>query len=296
MNKGVLYGAGAYLIWGFFPLYFKALQSVPALEIMFHRVVWSFVFLILVIIIRQEWKQYLKAISSPKTLLIYLIAAGLLAANWLVYIYGVNTNRIVETSLGYFINPLFSVALGVFFLRERLRPAQWLPVGLAAIGVIYLTVQVGSLPWIALALAVSFGLYGLLKKIAPLNALSGLTLETGILFMPGLIYLALLESQGVGAFSHNGWELTFLLALTGVVTALPLLMFATAARSIPLYLVGILQYIAPTCQFLSGVFLYHESFSASQLIGFTIIWSALVIYTLEGIIMRHRTATAAAGA
>ncbi len=296
MNKGVLYGAGAYLIWGFFPLYFKALQSVPALEIMFHRVVWSFVFLILVIIIRQEWKQYLKAISSPKTLLIYLMAAGLLAANWLVYIYGVNTNRIVETSLGYFINPLFSVALGVFFLRERLRPAQWLPIGLAAIGVIYLTVQVGSLPWIALALAVSFGLYGLLKKIAPLNALSGLTLETGILFTPGLIYLTLLESQGVGAFSHNGWELTFLLALTGVVTALPLLMFATAARSIPLYLVGILQYIAPTCQFLLGVFLYHESFSASQLIGFTIIWSALVIYSLEGIIMRHRTATAAAGA
>lgn len=296
MNKGVLYGAGAYLIWGFFPLYFKALQSVPALEIMFHRVVWSFVFLSLVIIIRQEWKQYLKAISSPKTLLIYLLAAGLLAANWLVYIYGVNTNRIVETSLGYFINPLFSVALGVFFLRERLRPAQWLPVGLAAIGVIYLTVQVGSLPWIALALAVSFGLYGLLKKIAPLNALSGLTLETGILFTPGLIYLTLLESQGVGAFSHNGWDLSVLLALTGVVTALPLLMFATAARSIPLYLVGILQYIAPTCQFLLGVFLYHESFSASQLIGFTIIWSALVIYSLEGIIMRHRTATAAAGA
>jgi len=296
LNKGVLYGAAAYLIWGFFPLYFKALQSVPALEIMFHRVVWSFLFLILVVVIRQEWKKFRNSIAAPKTLLIYLMAACLLGINWLVYIYGVNTDRIVETSLGYFINPLFSVALGVFFLRERLRPAQWLPVGLAAIGVVYLTVQVGSLPWIALALAASFGLYGLVKKVSPLNALHGLTLETGILFMPGLIYLVLLESQGTGAFSHNGQELTFLLALTGVITALPLLMFATAARSIPLYLVGILQYIGPTCQFLLGVFLYHEPFDSSQLIGFTIIWSALVIYSLEGIIMRHRTAVATAGA
>lgn len=289
MNKGVLYGAGAYLIWGFFPIYFKALQSVPALEIMFHRVVWSFLFLILVVIARREGKSLKTAIGKPKTLLIYLAAACLLALNWLVYIYGVNTGRIVETSLGYFINPLLSVALGVFFLRERLRPAQWLPVGLAAVGVIYLTVQVGSLPWIALALAASFGLYGLVKKVAPLNALYGLTLETGILFMPGLIYLSILETQGAGAFNHNGWKLTVLLALAGVITSLPLLMFATAARSIPLYLVGILQYIAPTGQFLLGVFLYHEPFSAPQLIGFSIIWSALAIYSLEGLIMRHRT-------
>lgn len=296
MNKGVLYGAGAYLIWGFFPLYFKALQSVPALEIMFHRVVWSFLFLILVVGLRNEWKKLRISISAPKTLLIYLIAACLLAINWLVYIYGVNTDRIVETSLGYFINPLFSVALGVFFLRERLRPAQWLPVGLAAIGVVYLTVQVGSLPWIALALAASFGLYGLVKKVAPLNALYGLTLETGILFIPGLIYLAFLESQGTSAFNHNGWEITLMLGLTGVITALPLLMFATAARSIPLYLVGILQYIAPTCQFLLGVFLYHETFGTSQLIGFTIIWSALLIYSLEGLIMRRRIASMTAGA
>lgn len=294
MNKGVLHGASAYLIWGFFPIYFKALQSVPALEIMFHRVVWSFIFLIMIVVFRKEWNRFRLSISAPKTLLIYLLAACLLAVNWLVYIYGVNTDRIVETSLGYFINPLFSVALGVFFLRERLRLAQWLPIGLAGIGVIYLTVQVGSLPWIALALAASFGLYGLVKKVAPLNALFGLTLETGILFTPGLIYLALLESQGSGAFSHNGWALTLLLALAGVITALPLLMFATAARSIPLYLVGILQYIAPTCQFLLGVFLYHEPFGASQLIGFTIVWSALAIYSLEGLITKHRAPATAA--
>jgi chloramphenicol-sensitive protein RarD len=293
LNKGVLFGIGAYLIWGFFPIYFKALKTVPALEIMFHRVVWSFVFLAIIILVRTEWQRLRAAISKPRVLFIYLLAAGLLAINWLVYIFGVNAGQVVQTSLGYFINPLLSVALGVLFLQERLRPAQWLPVCLASIGVVYLALELGSLPWIALALAFSFGLYGLVKKVAPLGALHGLTLETAILFLPGLSYLLYLEGSGQGSFGHVGGSTTLLLALAGVITSVPLLMFATAARAIPLYMVGILQYIAPTCQFLLGVFLYDEPFSQTQLVGFSIIWAALAIYSLEGIIVRRRAAISA---
>jgi chloramphenicol-sensitive protein RarD len=294
LNKGVLAGIGAYLTWGFFPIYFKSLQSVPALEIMFHRVVWSFLFLVLVILARKEWLRWKTEITRPRIVLLYALAACLLATNWLVYIYGVNAGQVVETSLGYFINPLLSVALGVAFLRERLRPAQWLPVALAAAGVIYLTLELGKLPWIALALALTFGLYGLMKKVAPLGALHGLTLETGLLFLPALFYLLALERNSLGAFAHAGAGVTLLLGLAGVITSLPLLLFATAARSIPLYMVGILQYIAPTCQFLLGVFLYHEPFTQIQLIGFSLIWVALAIYTLEGLLVRRRAAVLAA--
>jgi chloramphenicol-sensitive protein RarD len=287
LNKGILYGIGAYLIWGFFPIYFKAIQMVPALQIMFHRVVWSFIFLAIVILARNDWARLKAQITSTRVVLVYSLAAFLLAMNWLIYIWGVNSGQVVETSLGYFINPLVSVLLGVVILRERLRPLQWLPVALAAIGVIYLTLQHGSLPWIALALAFTFGMYGLLKKIAPLGALHGLTLETAILFLPALGYLLFVESRGTGSFGHLTWNLNALLAVSGVVTALPLLMFATAARSIPLSLVGILQYFAPSVQFLLGIFLYREPFSLPQLAGFAVIWTALLIYTLEGYLVRR---------
>jgi chloramphenicol-sensitive protein RarD len=293
VKRGIYYGAGAYLLWGFFPLYFKALQAVPALEIMFHRVVWSFLFLAALILARREWPQLKAAVARPRILFIYALAAVLLALNWLVYIYGVNAGQVVETSLGYFINPLVSVALGVIFLRERLRPAQWLPIALAAAGVLYLALQYGALPWIALSLAATFGLYGLVKKVAPLGALYGLTLETAILFLPALGYLVFAESRGAGAFGHLGWSGNLLLALTGVVTALPLLMFATAARSIPLYMVGILQYIAPTCQFLLGVLVFHEPFTPARVVGFSVIWAALAIYWLEGLLERRRGASPA---
>ncbi len=287
-NKGILYGIGAYLMWGFFPIYFKAIHTVPALQIMFHRVVWCFIFLAILILLKKEWGKLKVQVTKPKTLVIYTLAASLLAVNWLVYIYGVNSDQIVETSLGYFINPLLNVALGVIVLREKLRPAQWVPIGLAAAGVTYLTIQHGALPWIALALAFSFGLYGLVKKVSPLGSLYGLTLETAILFLPGLAYLLFAETQGSGSFAHAGWQVTLLLALTGVVTALPLLLFASAARSIPLYMVGILQFIAPTCQFLLGVFLYQEPFSQIQLVGFSLIWSALLFYWLEGVLERRK--------
>ncbi len=294
-NRGVLFGLGAYLMWGFFPIYFKALHSVPALEIVFHRVVWSFLFLALVILLRRDWQKFQKMVADRKTLAIYTLAAALLAANWLIYVWGVNAGYVVETSLGYFINPLLSVALGVVLLRERLRPMQWLPVGLAALGVVYLTVQVGALPWIALGLAFTFGLYGLMKKIAPLGSLYGLALETAILLLPALGYLLAAESRGSGSFGHIGWGGTLLLAMAGVLTSIPLLMFASAARRIPLSWMGFLQFVAPTCQFLLGVLVYKEAFSAGKLVGFSIIWLALLLFTFEGLWQRRLAAPLAAG-
>ncbi|UCD98332.1 MAG: EamA family transporter RarD [Chloroflexota bacterium] len=293
MNKGVLFGIGAYLMWGFFPIYFKALHQVPPLQIMMHRIVWSFLFVIFIILIRKQWSRFVDSLRQPRILLTYTVTAFLLAVNWLIYIYGINSDQVVETSLGYFINPLLSVALGVIFLHERLRAMQWVPVALVGFGVIYLTLQYGEPPWIALALAFSFGVYGLLKKIAPLGALQGLSLETGIIFFPAVIYLLYAEFQGSGAFGHLGWQSNFLLAFVGVITALPLLFFGLAARSIPLTLLGILQYIAPTVQFLLGVFLYDEPFTINRLIGFAIIWLALIIFTVEGLQQRRKSAAAA---
>ena len=287
MNKGVLSGVAAYLIWGFFPIYLKSLQVVPALQIMLHRVVWAFIFVLLLTLLRGKWSQIKDSLRKPRVILTYTLTAVLLSFNWLVYIYGINSGQVVETSLGYFINPLLSVALGVIILRERLRPMQWLPVGLAGLGVLYLTLQYGSLPWIALALAFSFGTYGLIKKIAPLGAVDSLFMETGIIFLPALLYLLFSENQGGGAFGHFGWEITILLVFSGVVTAFPLLLFGRAARSIPLSLLGILQYIAPTVQFLLGIYLYQEPFTLTLLVGFAIIWISLLIFTLEGI-FNHR--------
>lgn len=286
-NKGVLYGLGAYLMWGFFPIYFKALQSVPALEIIFHRVVWSFIFLAILISLRREWPHLRATTLRPKTLAIYAIAAVLLGSNWLIYVWAVNAGHVVETSLGYFINPLVSVLLGVILLREKLRPWQWFPVGLASAGVLYMTIRFGSLPWIALALAFTFGTYGLVKKISPLNSLDGLTLETAILFLPALSYLLFLGLQGNGAFGYSGLSGSLLLALAGILTSLPLLLFASAARSIPLSLIGILQFVAPTCQFLLGVLLYKEPFTQVQMVGFSLIWLALLFFTVEGFIARR---------
>jgi len=288
LNKGVLSGICAYLLWATFPIYFKAIHQVPALEIMFHRVVWCLVCLIILVLAKKEWKSLIVEITKPKTVLIYTLAAGLLAVNWLLYIYGVVSNQVLETSLGYFINPLVSVALGVVLLRERLRPAQWLPVGIAAVGVIYLTTHYGRLPWIALSLATTFGLYGLMKKVAPLGAMYGLTLETAILLVPAVVYLVVVGIQGSGSFINAGWRTTLLLALAGPVTAIPLLLFASAARSIPLYLMGILQFIAPTGQFLLGVLVYHEPFTPERLVGFSLIWAALLFYWLEGLWVHRR--------
>ncbi len=287
MKKGILNGIAAYALWGFFPIYWKFLHQVSALQVIGHRISWSFILLIIIIFLTRQWKDFRSAALTPKIISIYAIASVLLTINWLVYVWGVNAGFIVETSLGYFINPLLSVLLGVIFLRERLRPAQWIPVGIAAIGVIYLTVVYGRLPWIALSLAFSFGFYGFVKKLAPLGSLYGLTLETGIVFPIALIYLFIVEFNGTGAFLHESALTTTLLIGAGAVTTIPLLMFASAAKQIPLSVVGLLQYIAPTIQFLIGVFLYKEPFDQSHFIGFGIVWVALIIFWVENYLSRR---------
>ena len=284
MNKGIWNGIAAYAMWGVFPIYWKLLHEVPALQVIGHRISWSFILLILFVLVTQQWKEFRAAALTPKRLGIYTLAGALLTVNWLVYVWGVNAGFIVETSLGYFINPLLSVLLGVLFLHERLRPAQWVPVALATAGVTYLTIAYGRLPWIALSLAFSFGFYGFVKKLAPLGSLYGLTLETGIVFPVALLYLAFTGLNGTGAFLHEGLQTDLLLIGTGVVTTIPLLMFASAARQIPLTVVGLLQYIAPTIQFLIGVFLYKEPFDRAHLIGFSIVWIALVLFWVENFI------------
>jgi chloramphenicol-sensitive protein RarD len=237
--------------------------------------------LLVVIFATKQWVKF-RATLTRRVVGIYLAAGLLLSVNWLIYVWGVNTGHIVETSLGYFINPLLSVLLGMIFLRERLRPAQWFPIGLAAAGVVYLTWMYGSLPWIALSLAFTFGIYGLVKKMAPLGSLYGLTLETGLVFLPALGYLLFVENSGQGAFGHTGILSSLLMVGAGVVTTVPLLMFASAAKRIPLMMVGVMQYIAPTIQFLLGVLVYQEPFESARLVGFSLVWTALIFFWAEG--------------
>ncbi len=289
MKKGVLYAVGAYAIWGLFPAYWKLLQHVPALQLIAHRIVWSFVLLFVFILLTKQRQKLTAAIKQPRVVWIYLISGILIGANWLIYVWAVNAGFIVETSLGYYINPLISVMLGVVFLRERLRPLQWLPIGLAAVGVIYLTIIYGKLPWIALSLAFSFGAYGLVKKLAPLNALYGLTFETGLIIIPALVILGMAEFNGDGAFLHAGVSSDLLMVGAGLVTTIPLLMFSSAAQIIPLSMVGILQYLAPTLQLLLGVLVFDEPFTQTQWVGFGLVWFALIIYTVEGVNFRRLT-------
>lgn len=281
MNRGIFYGIGAYGLWGLLPIYWKLLQEIPASEVLVHRMIWSLVFLVLLLTIRRQWVWVQRARHDKDTLIYLTVAALLLSLNWYTYIWAVNTGFIVEASLGYFITPLLNVALGVLLLRERLRFGQWLAVGLAALGVLYLTLSYGALPWIALTLASTFALYGYIKKKVRLDALQSLTAEMALLFIPATLFLVLQEWQHSAVFAHASLGTNLLLLSTGVVTAIPLLLFAGAAQRIPLTTIGLLQYIAPTLQFLLGIFLYHEAFSISRLLGFSIIWLALLIYTTD---------------
>ena len=287
MKKGVLFGIGAYTLWGFFPIYWKWLHAVSPLELIGHRVAWSFLMLLGFILITGQWVDF-RAAFQPRILRLYLLASVLIGANWLVYVWAVNAGHIVETSLGYFINPLLSVLFSLLFLREKLRPLQWVPIGLAFLGVLYLTVEFGRLPWIALTLAFTFGFYGLVKKLAPLSSLMGLTLETGLLFIPAVVYVAYLEGTGSASFLHTGLLPDLLMIGAGLVTTIPLLMFASAAREIPLTMIGILQYLAPTIQFLIGVFLYKEPFDRARLMGFSMVWLALVFFWVENYLASKR--------
>jgi chloramphenicol-sensitive protein RarD len=291
MNKGILYAGSAYILWGFFPLYFNALHGVPALQTLNHRIVWSFLLLAVVILARKDLRTLLRSLT-PRILATYLAAALLLAVNWFVYVWAVSEGFVVETSLGYFINPLVSVLLGVVILRERLRPLQWVPVGLATAGVAVLAFSYGYLPWISLALAFSFGAYGLVKKIAPLPSLHGLVIETTLLFPLAFIYLLTIEFNGGGSFGHSSVLVNLLLALTGVVTVIPLLLFSSGARRVTLTTLGLLQYTAPTLQFLIGVFVFKEAMTPAHLTGFIVIWIALALFSIEGFLSRKKSAVA----
>jgi len=282
MKKGALYAAGAYTVWGLLPIYWKALHGVPALEILSHRIVWACLLTLALVVGLRHRSQLGQALRQPRTVLIYATSALLLTANWFIYIWAVNDGHIVETSLGYFINPLVNVLLGVLFLKERLRPAQLAAVLTAGAGVLSLTVLYGSPPWIALLLAGSFGLYGLIRKTASLESLVGLTLETLLIAPLALAFLIFQEVTGAAAFAHMGWGVSLLLAGSGLVTAIPLLLFASGARQITMTTLGLLQYIAPTLQLLLGVTLYGETLSPQRLAGFCLIWLACAIYSFDG--------------
>ncbi|WP_454723852.1 MULTISPECIES: EamA family transporter RarD [Cupriavidus] len=295
MQIGILYALLAYIIWGLLPLYIKSLHGIAPTEILLHRMVWSLVFLGLVLAWRRHWGWLRVAWSNPRLLAGFVASALLLSGNWFLYIWSVSNGRVVDASLGYFINPLFNVLLGVMFLHERLRPWQWLSIAIAAAGVLWLTVAAGQLPWIALALAASFGGYGLLRKTATLGALEGLSLETLLLFPLAAASLAYLFASGQAGFSEAGSSVQLLTLLAGPVTAVPLLLFAAGARRIPLSLLGLLQYTGPTLQLLLGVWLWHEPFPASKQAGYALIWISLVIYALEGLLAGRRRLVAAAG-
>jgi len=283
MNPGVAYALGAYLLWGLFPLYFKALKQVPPLQILAHRMVWSLLLLLLILLVRRRW-AWLRALAErPAILGRFAASALLLAYNWGMYIWAINNGHVVDASLGYYINPLMSVVVGALVLSERLRPAQWIAVAVAAAGVTLMTVQAGRLPWIALTLALSFALYGLLRKTAPLGSLEGLALETAVLFPLAASFLAWEGSRGADAFVHGGWGLRLLLAAAGPVTAIPLLLFAAAARRIPLSLLGILQYSMPTVVLALGVWLYHEPFGAGRAYGFGLVWAGVAVYLADAL-------------
>lgn len=288
MNTGVLTALAAFGIWGFLPLYWKALGQLPALEIMTHRMVWSMLFITLLLLLRRNWNTLGTALKAPGTILNALTCALLLALNWLTYIWGVNNGYILETSLGYYINPLMNVLLAVLVLQERLRPVQWLAIALAAVGVIYMTFSYGQLPWISLTLATTFAIYSLLHKQTSLPAMEGLALETGILFIPALLYLFWLTGQGAHSFGQSSVDQDLLLIGSGIITAVPLLLFAFAAQRISLTTLGILQYLGPTIQLLIGIWVYHEPFGGARAIAFVMIWAALAIYTLESLHYRRR--------
>ena len=292
MHPGVLYAVLAYTAWGLFPLYFHQLAGIPALEVVLHRTLWSLVFLLVVLAVLRRWAWMPALLRQPRVLGAFALSALLLSANWVVYVWAVQHQHVVDASLGYFILPLVNVALGFVFLHERPRPGQWLAVAVAAAGVLWLTVQTGRLPWIALVLALTFGFYGLLRKVASLGALEGLALETMLLAPVTIGVLGYWAWQGQGVLLHGDAASIGWLLLAGPLTAIPLPLFAAGARRIPLATMGILQYISPTLQFALGVWIFNEPFQASRLLGFALIWAALLVYSLEGWWSSRRVAMA----
>jgi chloramphenicol-sensitive protein RarD len=293
-RTGVAAGLGAYVLWGVFPLYFPLLEPAGGVEIVAHRVAWSLVFVGVLLSVRRGWGQVRATVADRRSLLVLAAAAVLIAVNWLVYVLAVNSGHVVEASLGYFINPLVSVVLGVVVFRERLRRLQWVAVAIAVVAVLVLTVDSGRPPWIALTLAASFGLYGLMKKLVRVEAAPGLFVETTVVFLPALAVIAVVQERGNAAFGHEGIGNALLLTSTGLATAVPLLLFAAAARRVPLSTVGLLQYVTPLMQLSIGVFVYDEPMPPARLAGFAIVWLALAVFTTDSLRSARSTRRAAA--
>lgn len=286
--SGVLAAVGAYIIWGILPIYWKALKAVPAHEILCHRMSWSLLFTVGLILILKRWNSLKSILHDRRSVALSSCAAVLLAGNWLLYIWAVNAGYVIEASLGYFTNPLINVLFGVFFLKEKLRKGQCAALFLAFTGVLYLTYYYGQFPWIALCLAISFGIYGLLHKKTSSPALEGLCLETMVLFIPATAVLLFVEAEGSGSFLHGGtWQMMLLFG-TGLITSLPLLLFGFAAQRISLTHLGLLQYIAPSINLVLGIYVYNEPFPMSRMIGFMLIWGALFLYMAEAFFLKRR--------
>jgi len=293
MNQGFLYGVLAYLTWGLLPLYWKVFQEMPAGEILAHRIVWSFLFVGALLLISRRWKLMLSAVREKRKKWAMILCSLTISANWLIFIWAVNAGHVMETSLGYYINPLISVLFAVFFLKERLGAGQWLAIALAAVGVAIMTVQYGRVPWVALSLALSFAMYGLAKKAVSVDAMISLAWETVIVFPLSLLYLVFIHVQGTDtAFGLSG-SMMLLLTLAGAATAMPLYWFAQATQRLPLSTVGFIQYIAPSTSLLLAVFVFHEPFTTIHLISFAFIWSALFVFTFASIRQRHAAKPAA---
>ncbi|MBA7691612.1 Protein RarD [subsurface metagenome] len=280
-TRGTISAITAFFLWGIFPIYWKALQHISSTQILAHRVVWSLVFVLVLLSFQRRWNEAKSVISFYPNVSIFLVTSFLLGGNWLIYIWAVNSNQIVEASLGYFINPLVNVCLGVVFLRERLYRSQFISVVLAFVGVLFLTLQYGRLPWIAFSLAITFGTYGLLRKTAKAGSMVGLLFDTGFLAPIFLLYILFLAAHGSGAFVSTNLKTDVLLIGAGIVTAAPLLLFAYGARRIQYSTVGFLQYIAPTGQLLVGVLLYKELFTRTHAISFGFVWVAIIIYSIS---------------
>lgn len=282
-KNGVISAVCAYMAWGLFPLYWHLLEGVPAPQILSHRLVWSAVLVFILLMINRNW-GWLRQVAADKRILgFFTMSTIILSSNWLLYIWAVNNGHVIESSLGYFINPLMSVLLGRVMLGERLSRMQLLAISLATLGVLWLTWQGGRVPWIALGLAITFSVYGFLRKIGRLPSMEGLALETFLMLPLALGALLWFEWQGTGRFGHAGLSTSLLLVGSGIVTAVPLLWFAAGARQLTLTTLGLLQYIAPTCQFLLGVWFFNEPFGGMRLFGYVLIWSGLVVYTGTGL-------------
>ena len=288
-RRGLLFGVAAYAMWGVFPLYWPLLQPAGAVEILAHRVLWSAITIGLLVLLLRRTTQFRDICSAiDRVRLLLTLAAAVISVNWVTYIWGVTNGRVVETSLGYFINPLVTVLMGVFILGERLRPLQWVAMGFATAAVVVLTVDYGRLPWVALVLAFTFGSYGLCKKTANVGAVESLAFETAVIAPFAGVYLAWLAATGASNFAAHGVDHALLFMTTGIVTAVPLICFGAAAIRVSMVSLGLLQYLAPVIQFLLGVFWFHEDMPAGRWAGFVLVWIALVMFTVEAVNHRRR--------